>query len=93
MPIMSIITIIQIQLIPNCSSQTKGLSRQLTNRTPILMIAIIIIINIWFLFAQLEEYFSEQTPLTQNGFSNYIGLHYYCKACAHERSLEGLRSN
>ena len=28
---MSIITIIQIQLIPNCSSQTKELSWQLTN--------------------------------------------------------------
>ena len=43
-------TIIQIQLIPNYSSQTKELSRQLTNRTPILMVTIIIIINIGFLF-------------------------------------------
>ena len=43
MIIMSIATIIQIQLIPNCSSQTKELLWQLTNRTPILMITIIII--------------------------------------------------
>ena len=93
---MSIITIIQIQLIPNCSSQTKEPAWQLTNRTPILMITIIIIINIARVLACVtcrRVVFRKKTYVywLRNGFPNYLYTLLYCKVCAHERSLEGLR--
>ena len=106
---MSIITIpciIQIQLIPNCPSQTKEYSFwilwQLTNRTPILMITkLIIIMHIYIGFLRIcvtcREIF--RTLLTQERFSNYLYIVYIITICilqslrtwTDERSLEGLR--
>ena len=87
MIIVSIITIIQIQLIPNCSSQTKEPAWQLTNRTPILMITIIIIINIARVLACVtcrRVVFRKKPTCIDSGMVFQITyIHYYTAKFAH----------